>query len=273
MNTTSSTEDMDLVSPDNIKGILWALLANGLFATVATMAKLAVTVYHALQILLFRQIIAFLSSLTSIAKSFPQSLKTHHTGLRVVRLIGVFAALSTSIWAVAVFQLTTAITLAFAQVFFVALLAMKFLGEPVRTHRIGFMIVGFVVVVIVIQPGVDGLFNRYSLIPQVVPVGVAFAVASVRKLSQTESTATLLVYQAVFVGTLASISLFWVWVTPVLPCLILLLAMGSLVTLGQWVGVNALHLGEASVIGNIQYMQLIYEEILGYVQFWRNPER
>lgn len=238
---------------------------------VAALAKLAVTEYHVFQILFFRQVIIFLSSMPSIAKRFPQSLKTRHPGLHAVRLTGAFVALSTNIWAVAVLPLTTAITLAFAQVFFVALLAIRFLGEPVGSHRIGAVIIGFVGVVVVMQPGFDGLINPNALIPLAGAVGAAFAVISVRKLSQTETTATLLVYQAVFVGALAGIPLLWVWVTPDLTGLILLLAIGVLATVGQWVGIKALRLGEASVIGSIQYTQLIYTAILGYALFDETP--
>jgi len=257
---------------DNIRGILWALISAALFATVAAMAKVAVTQYHVLQILFFRQAIVFLSSLPSITRNLPQSLKTQRPALHLLRLTGAFVALSASIWAVAVLPLTTAITLAFAQVFFVALLAMRFLGEPVGAHRLGAVAVGFIGVVVVMQPSVDGLINVYALIPLAGAVGAAFAVISVRTLSQTESTATLLLYQALFVGALAGIPLFWFWTTPDLPGLLLLLAMGILATMGQWVAVKALRLGEASVIGNIQYTQLIYAAILGYAMFGETPD-
>jgi len=92
-------------------------------------------------------------------------------------------------------------------------------------------------------------------------------------LSQTESTATLLVYQAVFVGALAGIPLIWVWVTPDLADLLFLLILGAVATTGQWVGVNALRFGEASVVGNIQYVQLIYAAILGFFIFGEVPDR
>jgi len=259
-------------SSTNLQGILWALLATGLFATVAAMAKFAVTEYHVLQILLFRQMVVLLSSVPTIAKDFPGALKTERPGLHAVRLLGAFVALSTSIWAVAVLPLTTAITLTFAQVFFVALLAMWFLKEPVGRHRISAVLVGFIGVIVVMRPGIDGLVNIYALIPLAGAVGAAFAVISVRRLSQSEPTATLLFYQAVFVGLLAGIPLIWLWVTPDLFGLFFLIAMGVLATVGQWVGVKALRLGEASVIGSIQYTQLIYAAILGYAIFDEVPD-
>ncbi len=198
----------------NIKGILWALLATALFAIVAAMAKVAVTEYHVLQILFFRQIVVFSSCIPSIVKSFPEGLKTQHPKMHAARLIGAFVALSCGIWAVAVLPLTTAITLGFAQVFFVALLALSFLNERVGTHRIAAVIVGFIGVVIVMRPGIEGVINIHALIPILAAFGAGIAVISVRKLSQTESTATLLIYQALFVGALAGVPLLWLWVTP-----------------------------------------------------------
>ena len=211
---------------NNIRAVFWALFATALFAIVAAMAKVAVKDYHVLQILFFRQIVVFLSSLPSIAKSFPESLKTQHPLIHAFRLAGAFIALSCGIWAVAVLPLTTAITLGFVQVFFVALLALYFLKESVGVHRIGAVLAGFIGVVVVMRPGVEGIIDTRAFIPIVAALGASVAVISVRKLSQTESTATLLIYQALFVGVLAGIPLFWLWVTPDLAGLLFLLAMG-----------------------------------------------
>lgn len=257
---------------NNMQGILWALCAAALFSVVIAMAKVAVSEYHVLQILFFRQIVVFLSSLPDITKSFPDSLKAQRPGIHALRLIGAFIALSSGIWAVAVLPLTTATTLAFAQVFFVALLALWFLKEPVGLHRISAVLVGFIGVIVVMRPGVNGFIDVHALIPVIGALGAAVAVTSVRKLSQTESTATLLVYQSVFVGALAGVPLFWLWATPDLQGLLLLIAMGVLATIGQWVGVKALRLGEASVVGNMEYSKLIYAAILGYTLFGEIPD-
>lgn len=172
----------------------------------------------------------------------------------------------------AVLPLTTATTLTFAQVFFVALLAIFLLNERVGTHRLAAIAVGFVGVVIVMRPGFGGLFNIYALIPLAAALGAAIAKIYVRRLSQVESTATLLTYQALFVGLLAGIPLFWLWTTPDLPGLLLLLAMGVLATVGQWTGVKALQFGEASVIGNIDYTALIYAALFGWFLFSEIPD-
>jgi drug/metabolite transporter (DMT)-like permease len=273
VSNSSSAELKTSQSSNNLKGVLWALIATALFALAAAMAKVAVKDYHILQILFFRQLVVFLSSLPFIASSFPASLKTQQPLIHTYRLIGAFIALSGGIWAVSILPLTTATTLGFAQVFFISLLAWYFLNEPIGTHRLGAVALGFLGVILVMRPGFDGILNVNVLIPTIAALGASVAIISVRKLSQTESTATLLVYQALFVGILAGIPLFWLWVTPDLPSLLFLMAMGVLAAGGQWTGVIALRLGEASVIGSIQYVQLIYAAILGFILFCEVPDR
>ena len=237
------------------------------------MAKVLVIEYHVLQILLFRQLVVFLSSVPSITKSFPQSLKTRHPGLHTLRLIGAFVALSCGIWSVALLPLTTAATLSFAQVFFVALLALIFLHESVGVHRTLAITAGFIGVLVVMRPGVDGLLNVAAVIPLTGAAGAAIAVICVRKLSQTESTATLLVYQSVFVGLLAAIPMIWLWKTPDLEDTLFMLLMGVISALGQWTGIHALRLGEASVIGNIKYTSLLFAAFFGLVFFQEVPDQ
>lgn len=259
-------------SQNNLNGILLALLSTALFTVVAAMAKIAVDDYHVLEILFFRQMVIFLSCLPSLRQSFPGSLKTQRPKMHLLRLVGAFLALTCSTWAVSVLPLTTALTLGFAQVFFVALLALFFLNEKVGKHRIWAVVMGFIGVIIVMRPGVDGFIDTNSLIPVLGAVGVALAIISVRTLSQTESTTTLLVYQAVFIGVLAGVPLFWLWKTPDLAGAVLMLSMGGISAVASWIGIQSLRLGEASVIANIQYMQLIYGAILGYFLFSELPD-
>lgn len=257
---------------DNLQGVFWALVATALFAAVAAMAKVVVGDYHVLQILFFRQVVVLLSALPSILGTFPQGLKTKHPVLHGCRLLGAFVALSSGIWAVALLPLTTATTLAFAQVFFVALLALVFLDEAVGLRRLSAIAIGFAGVLIVMRPGVDGIATVHALVPVGGALGAAIAVVCVRRLSQTDSTATLLAYQAIFVGVLAGLPLFWLWVTPTLSDLVFLLAMGAVAAIAQWIGVRALRLGEVSLIGNIEYMKLVYAMLFGYALFAEVPD-
>ncbi len=260
----------------NLQGMFWALLATALFGVVAAMAKVAVAETHVLQILFIRQVVVFVSVLPQLVRGFPASLRTSHPLLHGMRLIGAFVALSAGIWAVAVLPLAMATTLGFAQVFFVVLLAGWLLREPVGMHHLSAIAAGFAGVIVVMRPDMDGLSDINVLIPIAGALGASVAVVCVRKLAQSETTATLLVYQSLFVCVLAGLAVFWpgtgVWVTPDWPGLLFLVAMGVLATIGQWVGIKALRLGQASVVGAIEYTKLIHATLLGYLIFAEIPD-
>jgi drug/metabolite transporter (DMT)-like permease len=232
----------------------------------------AVQEFHVLQILFFRQIVVLLSALPQISKDIPGSLRLRRPGLHAVRLTGAFTTLSCSIWAVSVLPLTTATTLSFAHVFFVALAAAWFLGEPVGRHRIAAIVAGFTGVLLVIRPGLEGFAGPAALIPLLGAAGAASAKVAIRRLSQTESTGSLLFYQAVFIGLLAGVPMFWLWVTPDFEGFMLLVLMGVVAAGAQWAGIQALRLGEASVVGNIDYSQLIWAALFGYLLFSEVPD-
>ncbi|KZK89783.1 Riboflavin transporter [Pseudovibrio sp. Ad5] len=257
---------------NNIKGALWALLATALFVLTTALAKIAATDYHILQILFFRQCFVFISALPVLLHSFPHGFKTKNPLQHAFRLTGSFIALSSGIWAVTVLPLTTATTLSFAKAFFVALLAAFFLGEALTRTRIFGILSGFSGVLVVMRPGLDGFASLYTLIPILGALGAAVALICVRKLSQTESTATLLAYQAIFIGFMSGLPMFWLWKTPDLYGSLLLATMGLTATIGQWTIIKALRLGEASIIGTIQYVALLYAALLGLVLFSELPD-
>ena len=103
-------------------------------------------------------------------------------------------------------------------------------------------------------------------------IGAAIAVVCVRKLSQVESTATLLSYQAVFFGLLSGLPMLWFWITPDISQTLFLLSMGVVATLGQWIGIKALRFGEASVISSIKYSELVFAAIFGFIIFSEIPD-
>jgi len=255
----------------SVKGMILALIAAGLFSFTAAMGKMAASEFHVLQILFFRQIIIFLSVLPCLRRNFPVVLKTKHPTLHGLRLLGAFLSLSLGLWSVAIMPLMTAVVLMFSYTFFVSLLACWLLKETLTVHRFIALLFGFIGVAIISNPDLNILSDVRTLVPMGAAIGAAIAIISVRKLSQEESTATLLVYQAIFIGILAGIPMAWLWKTPNLNQLIFLLSIGGIATLAQWLGIQALRLGEANVISSIKYTELVYAAILGFICFDEIP--
>jgi len=258
--------------PRNLQGIFWSLGATALASIAAVLVKFASVDFHVLQILFFRQLVILLTVLPIALRASLSDLKTKQPALQTLRLLGAFVALTAGFWAVSHLPLTTATVLNFTKTFFVTLLAARFLAEPFGVHRMAALVTGFIGVVIVVRPGIDGFVDPNALVAIIGAVGVAVAMTSVRRLSQTETTETLLIYQAVFVGGLAGIPLFWLWVTPDLKQAVVMLGIGVLATASQWMGIRALRLGEAGLISSIGYLQLIYAALFGFIFFAELPD-
>ena len=109
-----------------------------------------------------------------------------------------------------------------------AILAFVFSKETIGVHRIGAIIVGFIGVLIVVRPGNEGFANLGTLVAIAGALGAAVAFISVRWLSQTETTETLIAYQTVFVGIFSTIPMLWLWKTTDLEEWALLTSVGLL---------------------------------------------
>lgn len=258
---------------DNSRAALYALISLALMSSAWAVTKAAVAEYHVLQVLFFRQAIVLSTTLPQIKRNFPDSLKTKQPVVHGIRLLGAFVGLVCSIWAIGLLPMTTAATLGFSQTFFMAVLAVIFLNEHVGVHRIGAIMVGFVGVLIVVRPGGEGFGSLGMYVAIMGALGAAVALTSVKHLSRTESTATLLAYQTICIGAVAAVSMIWVWKTPDLNGWMLLIGIGLLSAPAQWIGVTALRLGESSLLANIQYSKLLYAGVLGYFFFGEIPDR
>ncbi len=258
--------------PGNVRGTIFALAAAAMFTVVTALVKLAATDYHVAQILLFRQAVMLIFLLPLLLKHFPQSLITKRPGLHVLRLSGALAALTLSFTAVAYLPLATAISFSFTKTLFVTIFAAIFLGEAVGWRRVFAIVVGFFGMLIMLRPDAGSAISYYAIIAIAAAAGAATAVTCVRALTSTESTVTLLSYQAIFVGLLVAIPSFFVWQTPDTTGLLILIAIGAVSVVAQWLGVQAYRAGEVSVVTGMEYTKLIYASLIGIFIFSEWPD-
>lgn len=255
-----------------LKGILLALISNALFVAVGVFVRILSERINVFQILFFRQLIFIAVLLPAISKNMETLMKPRQVKLHLFRICGAFCALLLGFMTVSNMPLAEATALGFTKVLFVAFISSMFLSESVGKSRHIALLAGFMGVLLIVRPSLENMSIIYSLTGLGAGLGAAVAVICVRKITRTESTISLLTYQAVFVGALALIpSLFyWQWPTPYE--LTLLLLVGGISSVAQWIGVTAYKHGEANVIANVEYMKMIYSLLLGYWIFSENPD-
>ena len=145
------------------------------------------------------------------------------------------------------------------------------LKEFVSARRWTATAIGIVGVDIMVRPSADGV-DTIALIA--IASAMTFAVANVliRVLSRTEPPIRILFYyhlggSLVFVGPA-----IYMWVTPVGVEWALVGAIGLLTTIGMVAFVRGFAVGEASVIGPMEYTRLIYAAVLGFLFFAEIPD-
>lgn len=253
------------------KGILLALISTGLFVLVGAVVRILNEELDLFQILFSRQLIFIIVLLPAICRSYSQLIKPRQVSLHLLRVTGAFIALYFGFLTVSNMPLADATALGFTQVLFVALICKLFLSEDVNRIRLLTILVGFVGVMLVVQPGFESHSLFYILTGLFAAFGAALAVVCVRKLSTTESKTAILAYQAVFVGVVSLIPSVFVWKWPDTTQLALLIVVGLLSSVAQWVGVTAYKVAEANLVANVEYAKILYSVALGYFLFHEIP--
>lgn len=156
----------------------------------------------------------------------------------------------------------------------VTLGAAMFLKEPVGWRRWSAIAAGFLGVLLVIRPGMDG-FNALSLFAVMGVAGL-----SLRDLMTRVAPTTISSYQLSFLGFLTLVpasvllSLFSTRAF-VMPTPMILAQLGGMVLLGvvsYYAIVAAMRVGEVSYVSPFRYSRLVFALVVGVVVFGERPD-
>lgn len=256
---------------DPAKGIALALISNALFILVGVIVRELSQTIDIFQILLFRQLVFVTLLMPSIISNIDAMLHPKMVSMHVWRVTGAFIALYFSFLTVSNIPFADATALGFLKVLFVAVISRLFLKENVGWTRMTTILVGFTGVMLVVQPTLESESLFYVGTGLVAALGAAIAVICVRKMANVESKTVVLAYQAIFVGAVALIPAIIEWQWPTWSELALLVLVGVISSIGQCFGVTAYKWGEANVVSNVEYSQMIYSMVLGYLLFAELP--
>lgn len=256
---------------DNAKGAVLLLMAAGGFALMSALIKWAGERLHVTQILFIRQLGMALIIAPTLAKDFPESLKTERLGLQCLRVVCALVAMLAGFTAMIHMPLADATAIGFAKSFFITILAAVVLKETVGLHRWGAVVVGFVGVLVMLKPDASG-FDHYGLYALLGAAAAGATMAIIRLLTRTESTTSILSYQVFGVGALMFIPacLYWQW--PTWQEWGILAAIGGVSYVAQKLNINAYRHGEASVLASLDYVRLVYAACFGFLLFGNLPE-
>ncbi len=244
--------------------------ASIFFTVMALLIKLLGQDLHITQILLIRQLGMIVMVLPAIMSNFPGSLRSKLPGLQILRLGLAIITMLCTFSAVIYLPLADATAISFAKSFFITIFAVLFLKEVVGIFRWSAVAIGFVGIMVMLQPGTAD-FSIYSITALVGAAGAGAIMIILRMLSQKDSADTIMTWSALGVGMVMAIPGIYYW-QPLATFewgLFAVLAVASY--FGQRCNIFAFKYGEASLLASLDYGRLLWATLLGYLVFGHFP--
>jgi drug/metabolite transporter (DMT)-like permease len=194
-----------------------------------------------------------------------QHLKTRIWYLHVMRGGFGVAAMYCFYYALANMPLASGMLLKMTSPLFIPLVAIAWLGEGLTRRASLAIVIGFVGVILVLQP--QGGFQLVALIGLLGGALAAVAKVTVRRLGRSEPTTRIVFYFSLVATLVSAVPLSWSWQTPDTDSGLLLLLIGITGTLGQLLLTRGYSIAPPSQVGAFTYTSVVFAAIFGYL-FW-----
>lgn len=147
-----------------------------------------------------------------------------------------------------------------------------FLKETFGWRRLVAILVGFVGILLIVQPGAEG-YNFYAIYALLSVLVITGRDLIVRKMSADVPSLTIAIGAAAGVGALAGLaSVFEDWQPVTIEASALLFGASVFIIGGYIFSVSAMRVGEISFIAPFRYAGLVWALLLGFVVFGEWPD-
>ncbi len=161
----------------------------------------------------------------------------------------------------------------------VVIFAAMFLGEDVRLFRLGSVVLGLIGVLIVLSPRLSAFGDADADPSQTLGAIVVLAGATcaalaqvfIRKLVQTEQTASIVFWFSVTASCLSLLTLPFGWVVPTVSQMAMLVLAGVFGGLAQIFLTSSFRLADASLVAPFDYASMLLALMVGYFVFDEVP--
>ena len=216
------------------------------------------------QVLFFRGFFGIIPLLFLIPRDrFLDFYKTTRPFLHFKRCLSGLIALISIFIALRNLPLATVVSITFAAPIFTTVFSIFLLKEKVGLYRWLAVIVGFVGIIVITEPGFSSL-NFYYIYPIIFCLGLSYVAIAIRKLSSTEPVWLISFFFSFSITILGLFSLYKGWVMPDILDLFLLSMVGILGGLANlWLS-QSYKYSEVSLVTPLKYLALVFAIIFGY---------
>jgi len=249
------------------------MLSVVLFSMMDATVKWLGDTYPTQQIMFFRSLVALIPLIVIIAmRGGVSTLKTNQVKLHILRsLLGV-SAMGLAFYAFSLMRLADAISILHTTPIFMTALSVLLLREKVGWHRWSAVACGFIGMLLVIKPG-QGMLESGSLFMIMAALLISCTTIIIRHLSIRDDPVCITFYFTVTGILVSSIGILWLgWKTPPLFDLILLMAVGLLGGIAQYMMTLSYRHAEIGMVAPLKYLTIAFGGGFGYLLWSELPD-
>ena len=250
-------------------GILLMIITTIVFAGQDGLSKYLATEYNVYMVVMIRYwfFAAFVISMSSRRTGgIKRVAKTKSPILQIFRSVILVAEMCITILAFTLLGLAETHAIFASYPLIIAMLSGPILGEYVGWRRWLAICVGFIGILIILNPG-NGIFSPYALVPLAGAILFALYGLLTRYVGQYDSSSTSFFWTGV-VGSIAMTVVglnFWDPVSKSDWSIMLLLSASGVV--GHYLLIKCYEVAEASAVQPFAYLQLIWASMIGIIIF------
>jgi drug/metabolite transporter (DMT)-like permease len=160
--------------------------------------------------------------------------------------------------------LAVVVSLSYAAPLFITVLSIFLLSEKVGVFRWLAVLIGFIGVIIIAEPGFKGM-NYFYFLPLIFCIGMAFVTITIRKLSTTEPIWLISIFFTITISIAGLVTIPMGWIMPNFQDFILLALIGVTGGSANLFLTQSYKLSEVSLVAPLKYLALIFAIIFGYL--------
>jgi drug/metabolite transporter (DMT)-like permease len=256
--------------PPNVQGALWLVSGGFIFTSNGAMIRLLSAEIESVQTAFFRAFFSVLLLAPMIVLGRVKPWQSKRIQGHFWRTLMGTVSMVLGFYAVSMLPLADATAIAFSQPLFSVILAAVVLHEKVRWRRWTATVVGFVGVLVMVQPGAGSL-QPGAIVALLNALAVGISILLVRRLSDSEPPLMILTQFAIFSTVLLAIPAIWVWRWPSPFGWALAIGVSATATLGQYFWVQAFKSGEMSAVAPFDYLRLPFAVFTGWLIWGQMP--
>ena len=246
-------------------GALYLLLGEALLAVMGAVIKHLSDTLSTEQIVFVRNLTALLVLLPLLWRTGFHTLKTTCLHWHILRgLVGI-SAMYCYFWALGHLALTEAFLVKLTGPLFMPILAWWWLKEPMNPRCWLALIVGFMGVVLTLNPDTHNAMNQAAVIALAGAILAALAKVTIRRMSATENSQTIVFYFALIGTFITAPAALLNWQPIALDAWLWVLMLGVVATLGQLALTQAYRIAPTGKVGVYVYSAVIYGGLMGWL--------